>query len=322
MHGGTPRSQKVMQRISFPQQPKYTALAPNHGKLEILGCHPGYGTTLGNALRRVLLSSLEGAAIKSVKIKGVSHEFSTIPGVLEDVVQIILNLKKVRFKLYSDEPVKLTLKAKGEGEVTAKNFKVVSGVEVVTPDQLVATLTDKKIDFELEVEVEKGLGYVPVEQQEREQKEIGVIAFDAIYTPIKRVNYDIENMRVGKRTDFDKITLEILTDGSLTPQEAFEKANQILIEQFSALAGLEVEATEAEVEAVSSEVVEEKKADKGEGLDDFSTRTKKALKANGIETIEALAKLSEADLEGMEGMGEKAMHEVKETLATRGLSLK
>lgn len=309
-----------MQRISFPQQPKYTALAPNHGKLEILGCHPGYGTTLGNALRRVLLSSLEGAAIKSVKIKGVSHEFSTIPGVLEDVVQIILNLKKVRFRLYGDESVKLTLKAKGEGEVTAKNFKTTSGVEVVTPDQLVATLTDKKTEFELEVEVEKGLGYVPVEQQEREQKEIGVIAVDAIYTPIKRVNYDIENMRVGKRTDFDKITLEILTDGSLTPQEAFEKANRILIEQFSALAGLEAVAEEGGV--VSSETIEEVKVNAAEGLEGFSTRTKKALKANGIETIEALAGMNEADLDSMEGMGEKAMHEVKEALAIRGLSLK
>jgi DNA-directed RNA polymerase subunit alpha len=304
-----------MQRISLPQKPKYTAIAPNHGKFEILGCYPGYGTTLGNALRRVLLSSLEGAAIKSVKIKGVSHEFSTIPGVLEDVVQIILNLKKVRFKMHGEEPVKLTLKAKGEGEVTAKNFKAASDVEVVTPDQLIATITDKKVDFEMEVEVEKGLGYIPVEQQEREQKEIGVIAVDAIYTPVKRVNYEIENMRVGKRTDFDKITLEILTDGSIAPEEAFEKANQILIEQFSSLAGIEgsVEETtvrEADVEASISQV---------EGL---SSRTVKALEANGIGTLEALAGLAESELDAMEGMGEKAMKEVKEALGARGLSLK
>jgi DNA-directed RNA polymerase subunit alpha len=303
-----------MQRISLPQKPKYTALAPNHGKFEILGCYPGYGTTLGNALRRVLLSSLEGAAIKSVKIKGVAHEFSTVPGVLEDIVQIILNLKKVRFKMHGEEPVKLTLKAKGEGEVTAKSFKSVSGVEVVTPDQLIATVTDKKTELEMEVEIEKGLGYVPVEQQEREQKEIGVIAVDAIYTPIKRVNYEIENMRVGKRTDFDKITLEILTDGSIAPEEAFEKANQILIEQFSSLSGAEG--------SVLEEVVADASVEGAEGLESLSARTAKALEANGIATIEALAEMSEADLDAMDGMGEKAMKEVKAALEARGLSLK
>lgn len=307
---------KVMQRISLPQKPKYTALAENHGKFEILGCYPGYGTTLGNALRRVLLSSLEGAAIKSVKIKGVAHEFSTIPGVLEDVVQIILNLKKVRFKMHSEEPVRLTLKSKGEGEVTAKGFKVSSDVEVVTPDQLIATVTDKKTELEIEVEVEKGLGYVPVEQQERDQKEIGVIAVDAIYTPIRRVNYEIENMRVGKRTDFDKITLEIVTDGSMSPEEALEKSTQILVEQFSSLLGIETEAGEVAREAVVES------GDDVASLEGLSTRTLKALEANGISTVKALAGTSEAELDAMDGMGEKAMKEVKAALEQQGLSLK
>lgn len=262
-----------MQTITSPQAPKYTELAPNHGKFEILGCHPGYGTTLGNALRRVVLSSLAGAAVRSVKIKGVSHEFSTIDGVMEDVVQIILNLKQVRFKFHGegDEAVKLTLKNKGEGPVTAGMIKVPSSVEVVNPDQVVATVTDKKTDLEMEIEVDRGLGYVPVESRERdENREIGVIAIDAIYTPVKRVNYEVENMRVGKRTDYDKITLEIVTDGSVTPTEAFEKSVAILVDQFSSLTTVasegeaeEVVTTEASEEAEDvAPAVEEKKAKK------------------------------------------------------------
>lgn len=264
-----------MQTITSPQQPKYTNLGTNHGKFEILGCHPGYGTTLGNALRRVILSSLDGAAARSVKIKGVSHEFSTLNGVMEDVVQIILNLKQVRFKMYGsdeNEVVKLTLKSKGEGVVTAASIKTPSSVEVVNPDQVIATVTDKKTEFEMEIEIDRGLGYVPVEQRERDdEREIGVIIIDAIYTPVKRVNYEVENMRVGKRTDYDKITLEIVTDGSVTPVEAFEKSVSILVGQFSSLTEVEkedevvAENVVEEVAAVAEEtepVVEEKKAKK------------------------------------------------------------
>ncbi len=262
-----------MQTITSPQAPKYTELALNHGKFEILGCHPGYGTTLGNALRRVVLSSLAGAAVRSVKIKGVSHEFSTIDGVMEDVVQIILNLKQVRFKFHGEgeESIKLTLKNKGEGVVTAAMIKVPSNVEVVNPNQVIATVTDKKTDLEMEIEIDRGLGYVPVESRERdESREIGVIAIDAIYTPVKRVNYEVENMRVGKRTDYDKITLEIVTDGSITPTEAFEKSVAILVNQFSSILSVAGEEVAEEValvaeEAVAEElapVVEEKKAKK------------------------------------------------------------
>lgn len=251
-----------MQIITSPQAPKYTSLGDNHGKFEILGCYPGYGTTLGNALRRVLLSSLEGAAIKSVKIVGVSHEFSTIDGVMEDVVQIILNLKQVRFKLHGDEGVKVTIKSKGEGVVTAGSIKAPSNIEIVNPDQVIATVTDKKTELEMEIEIDKGLGYVPVEQREHEEREIGVIAIDAIYTPVKRVNYEIENMRVGKRTDYDKITLEVITDGSASPIEAFEKSVAILVSQFSAIAEMEKEAIVEEVvtESVEAEVVAEMEA--------------------------------------------------------------
>lgn len=258
-----------MQTITSPQQPKYTSLGENHGKFEILGCHPGYGTTLGNALRRVILSSLDGAAARSVKITGVSHEFSTIDGVMEDVVQIILNLKQVRFRLHGDEPVKITLKSKGEGVVTAAAFKTTSNIEVVNPDQVIFTISEKKTEVEMEIEVDKGLGYVPVEHREKsDDHEIGVIAIDAIYTPVKRVNYEVENMRVGKRTDYDKITLEIVTDGTVSPVVAFEKSVAILVGQFSALGAMEsdavlateVEVTEAvAVEAPVEEVKEKKK---------------------------------------------------------------
>lgn len=246
-----------MQIITSPQKPKYTELGANHGKFEILGCYPGYGTTLGNAMRRVLLSSLDGAAAKSVKIKGVSHEFSTIPGVMEDVVQIILNLKQVRFRLHGDEAVKITLKSKGEGVVTAGAFKTSSDVEVVNGDQVIATLTDKKTEFEMEVEVDKGVGYVPVESREEEDRELSVIAIDSIYTPVKRVNYEIENMRVGKRTDYDKVTLEVVTDGSISPVEAFEKSVAILVSQFSSLTEVEGDVT-AKTEPEVKEVKEKK----------------------------------------------------------------
>lgn len=256
-----------MQSIALPSKPKYTEIAKHHGKFEIGGCYPGYGSTLGNALRRVLLSSLPGAAIRSVKIKGVSHEFSTIPGVMEDVVQLILNLKQVRFRSHSEEAVTVTLKGKGEGVVTGKDIKCPSSVEVVNPDQVIATLSDKKTELEMDIVVDQGLGYVAVETREEEEREIGEIAIDAIYTPVKRVNYEVENMRVGKRTDYDKITLEVVTDGSVTPEEAFKQSVKILVDQFSIL--LENETSEAEE---IKETVKEEKAPEEE-------KPKKAKKA-------------------------------------------
>ncbi len=248
-----------MQNIALPSKPKYTEIAKNHGKFEIGGCYPGYGSTLGNALRRVLLSSLPGAAIRSVKIKGVSHEFSTIPGVMEDVVQVILNLKQVRFRSHSEEPVTVTLKSKGEGVVTGKDIKCPSSVEVVNPDQVIATISDKKSELEMDIIVDRGLGYVAVETREDEEREIGEIAIDAIYTPVKRVNYEVENMRVGKRTDYDKITLEVVTDGSVTPEEAFKQTVEILVAQFSVLLEGEVSETPVEEEEKPKKAKKEEK---------------------------------------------------------------
>lgn len=297
-----------MRTISLPEEPRYTALGENFGKFEIDGCYPGYGSTLGNALRRVLLSSLDGAAITSVKIKNVSHEFSTIPGVLEDIVRIILNLKKVRFHMHGDEAVKITLKAKGEGEVCANKLQVPSSLEVVNGNQVIATLTEKKSEIEMEFTVERGLGYVSVEHQERKEKEIGVIAIDAVYTPIERVNYTVENMRVGKRTDFDRITLEVLTDGSITPEEAFRRATTILIGQFSAILGKEAPADEV--------------AHESDGLHEFSTRTRKVLEAYEVTSASGLAAFTEEEVKNFSGMGEKGFEEVKKVLSDTGISFR
>lgn len=221
-------------KISLPQKPKIIKKDKNRCVFETDGCYPGYGVTIGNALRRVLLSSLSGAAVTTVKIKGVSHEFSAIPYVLEDVIQIILNLKQIRFKVNSQEalPIKIELKVSGEKQVKAKDIKLTSELEIINKDAHLATLTDKKAKLEMEIEVDTGLGYAPVEQRKKEKLEIGSIAVDAIFTPIKKVNYEVENMRVGERTDFNRLRVDIETDGTLTPEQAFTKATDILVEHF------------------------------------------------------------------------------------------
>ncbi len=227
--------------ILLPKPPKIIKKGESQAIFEIENCYPGYGMTLGNALRRVLLSSLRGAAVTSVKIQGVDHEFSTIPYVLEDVIQIILNLKQVRFKLHSEGPVILSLKAKGEKKVKASDIKISSDVEVINTNAHIATLTNKKAEIEIEIEVNRGLGYAPVEQRRKEKLAIGSIAVDAIFSPLKKVNYEIENMRVGDRTDFNRLRLDIETDGSISPEEAFTKAAQILVDHFNLFIGPEKE---------------------------------------------------------------------------------
>lgn len=217
----------------LPKPPKIIKKKGNFAQLEIEGLYPGYGVTIGNSLRRVLISSLEGAAVTNVKIKGVHHEFSTIPGVLEDVITIILNLKKLRFKLFSEEPQKAILKIKGKKEVKASDFDFPSQVELVSKEAPVCTITDKKKALEMEIQLEKGIGYEPVERRKKEKLEIGAIPLDATFTPIRNVSFRVENMRVGKRTDFDHLFLDIETDGTVTPAEAFVRASEILVEHFS-----------------------------------------------------------------------------------------
>src|SRR3989339_1702027 len=224
--------------ITLPNKPKTVKEEEDSATFEIEACFPGYGVTLGNAFRRVLLSSLSGAAITGVKIKGVQHEFSTIPHVKEDVVQIILNLKQIRFLVHTDKPIKATLKIKGEKAVKAGDIKTSSDFEIVSQDAPIATLTNKKAELEMEFDIESGMGYSPVENRKRSKIEIGKIAVDAIFSPVKRVNYSIENMRVGERTDYDRLTFRIETDGSLTPKDAFLRAADILVNQFKAFASL------------------------------------------------------------------------------------
>jgi len=221
--------------IPLPKAPKIIKKEKNKATFEIEALYPGYGVTIGNALRRVLLSSLEGAAVTQMKIKGVPHEFTTIPGVLEDVITIMLNLKQLRFKMIGEEPQRATLKIKGEKEVKGADFELPAQLELVNPDCHIATLTSKNTKLEMEILVEKGVGYLPRERKRKEKLEIGVIPVDAIFTPVKRVAMRTENMRVGERTDFDRLFLEIETDGTITPQEAFLKASEILINQFSFL---------------------------------------------------------------------------------------
>jgi DNA-directed RNA polymerase subunit alpha len=230
-----------------------------------------------------------------------------------------------------EEPVKISLNAKGEGKITAKSIKCPSGVEVVNKDQLIATITDKKIELEMEMEVNKGLGYIPVEQQQRDEKEIGVIAIDAIYTPIRRVNYLVEDMRVGKKTDFNKITLDIETDGSVTPEEAFKKSIDILVGQFSALGELAVE--EKEVEKKEEAQLEEKEEDKKEEAKDplklkiselkgLSNRTVNVLEENKVEKVKDVVKMKEDELKELKGMGDKGIKEIRKAIGEFGLTLK
>lgn len=204
----------------------------NIGVFAIEGLYTGYGSTIGNSLRRVLLSSLPGTAITQVKIKNVDHEFSTLPGMLEDIVTFTLNLKKVRFKALTDEPQTLTLKIKGDKEVTAGDIKTTGFIEVINKDLHIATLTKKNTELDMEIVVEKGLGYVPAERRRTERLSIGTIILDAIFSPVRRVDFDVENMRVGERTDYNRIKIEIETDSSISPKEALRKASSILRDHF------------------------------------------------------------------------------------------
>lgn len=226
--------------LQLPSEPKTISKAGNQAVFEISPLYPGYGMTIGNTLRRVLISSLGGGAITSVKIKGIDHEFSAIPGVLEDVIEIILNLKKVRLKMFTDDPVVLILKVKGEKDVTAEDVEATADVEIVNKDQHIATITDKKTELEIEITAEKGLGYVPAEQRQKEKLSVGKIAIDGIFTPIRNVNFTVENIRVGQRTDYNKVILDIETDGTVSPEEALKQASQILIDHFAIVNKIEI----------------------------------------------------------------------------------
>lgn len=280
--------------------------------------HPGYGMTLGNSLRRVMLSSLGGAAVTAVKIDTVSHEFSTIKGIKEDVVEILLNLKKLRFKVFSDEPQFIMLNKTGKGVVTAKDIKTTSDVEIVNADQIIATIDDDKTKLGMEIKVEKGRGYVPVENRENEKLEVGMIAVDALYSPVQRVRYNVENTRVGQVTDLDKLIIEIETDGTVSPADALGQAAQILVDHFSVVAGNPVETvgsgggtSEREDAGAAKIMIEEV---------NLSPRTTNALLNNDIKTMKDLLRLSDTELRDLKGFGAKAYDEVKDKIAELGFA--
>ncbi|MDD4409230.1 MAG: DNA-directed RNA polymerase subunit alpha [Candidatus Pacebacteria bacterium] len=265
--------------IPLPTSIKNKKIKENHSIFEIESLYPGYGVTIGNALRRIILSSLVGAAVTEVKIKDAPHEFSTIPGVKEDVLNILMNLKQLRFKMYGDEPQRITLKVKGEKEALAKNFELNPQLELANPELHIATVTEKSTELEIEIKIEKGVGY-EFNDDPKNKKAIGVIGLDAAFTPIRKVNYIVENMRVGKRTDFDKVSLEVETDGTITPEESLSEALNILISHFSFLKDdfFGKEAVEAVTEEVKEEavVVEEEVVEEKEEKKVKKTKKKKA----------------------------------------------
>ena len=282
--------------------------------------HSGYGMTLGNSLRRVLLSSIAGASVTSFKIEGATHEFTTVKGVKEDVVDIMQNLKAVRFRVYGEDPQNLRIVKEGKGVITAKDIQVNADVEVVNPDQVIATVDGDKAKFVMDLVVETGRGYRTVEEGTA-KKASDYVALDAIFTPVLRVRYKVENTRVGQMTDLDKLIITIETDGSITPRDAFEEASAILVNQYTALAGkTRVEAPEA-MPAASGVRMGDDGGDEPAALNtpiedlNLSARTTNALVNNDIHTIKDLFSLSDAELRDLKGFGSKALDEVKEKLA-------
>ena len=247
--------------ITLPQKIEFQDASETEAKIIIGPCHPGYGITLGNALKRVLMSSLEGGAIFAVKIKGVQHEFSTLPDVMEDVVEIILNLKKINFKVHTDKEVKLALEVKGEKEVKAKDIKLTSDVEITNPDAHIATLVSKKAELKMDIFVKRGIGFWPVEERDEEEKEIGKIAVDAFFGPVKKVGLKIENVRVKQMTNYENIILDIKTNGVVSPKDALKKSIDILLDQFTHLQELAGPAEKSKKESNKKED-EKKKTDK------------------------------------------------------------
>jgi DNA-directed RNA polymerase subunit alpha len=289
---------------------------------EIQPLYPGYGVTIGNALRRVLLSSIEGTAVTQVKIKGAEHEFSTLKGVLEDVLTIILNIKKLNFKIYGDIPQRAKLKVSGEREVKGSDFKLPAQVELLNPEVHIATLTSSKAELEIEVQIERGIGYEPQEWRKRKLP-IGEIAIDASYSPVVRVAFNVEKTRVQERTDFDKLLLEVETNGVISPEEAVISAIEILMNHLSLIKNALVPKEEAK-----EKVKEGLKEKKEEGLKidiknlKLSTRTFNVLQKNKVSTLDEILKLGKEGLKNLKGMGERGMKELERKIKKQGLELR
>lgn len=308
-------------QVTLPSKPRVVSEAGVQGVYEIDSLYPGYGHTLGNSLRRIILSSLPGAAITSVKIEDVSHEFATIEGVRESVMEMLLNLKRVHFTLHGDEPQTIRLSVKGPKQVTAADFSLPTQVEVANPDQHIADIAGK-ISFELEATIERGLGYVPREVLTRDKVDIGTIALDATFTPVRRANYEVENMRVGDRTDFNRLRILIETNGTIAPREALERAIETMIHQLKSIIGFqerteEENASSEDAGADSKDVSKLKLGELG-----ISSRIVGALEDAGIKSVGGLTRKSAEALKDLDGIGDKAVTEIETALNGLGLSLK
>ncbi len=315
--------------IILPSKPRIVKEDPVSGVYEIDGLYPGYGHTLGNSLRRIILSSIPGASITALSIDGVKHEFSSIDGIKEDVIAIILNLKKTRFKLHGDDAQKATLHIKGTKLITAKDISMPSQLEIMNKDQYICESTSKDVDIAIEITVEKGLGYIPREVLQKEKADIGTIYLDASFTPIRRASYEVENMRVGDRTDHNRLRVTIETDGTITPHEALESSIHTMITQLQSIVGFRAEVIDMPQGVAPTPIIEN-----SDSLDitdaskvkiedlGLSTRTENALVGASIRTAGGLARKSEADLLATDGLGEKGINEIKKALSDLNLELK
>jgi DNA-directed RNA polymerase subunit alpha len=306
--------------ITLPSKPRIVSEEGVQGVYEIDSLYPGYGHTLGNSLRRIILSSLPGASITQVKIEGVPHEFATIDGMRETVMELLLNLKRVHFVLHGDEPQTISLIAKNTGEVTAKDFKLPSQVEIKNPDQHICDLSGKAT-LELEATIERGLGYVAREVLTKDKVDIGVIALDATFTPIRRVNYEVENMRVGDRTDFNRLRILIETNGTIAPREALEQSIETMIHQLKAVIGFQESAPVASESSAKAESASDAAKVKIADLE-LPARVTTALEGAGIKSAAGLARKTASALKELDGIGDKAVEEIAIALAGHGLTLK
>lgn len=318
--------------IALPSKPRVVTESERSGTYEIDGLYPGYGYTLGNSLRRIILSSLPGAAVTHVKIPGVSHEFSTIEGIKEDVVTILLNIRKIRLKLLTDEPQTITLSVKGPQAVTAADLKLPGQVEVLNPEQHIAEVTGK-VSFEIELRAERGLGYISKEEHQKERVDIGTIALDAIFSPIRRANYEVENMRVGDRTDFNRLRILVETDGTIAPREALERAIETMIHQLKAVVGFKEEIEEEMPSTMIMDSAMLGRDDKSQPMDSEMLKTRitelqlpqrveQALDNASIRTVGGLVRKREDDLLSIEGLGQKGLQDIKRALSNLGLTLR
>lgn len=314
--------------VTLPSKPRVVSEEENRGTFEIDGLYPGYGHTLGNSLRRIILSSLPGAAITQVKIDGVAHEFSAMDGVKEDVIVILLNLRRIRLALHSDEPITISLKKSGIGLVTAGDITVPSQVEILNPEQVICEITNKSTKLDMELRIEKGLGYIPREVHMKDKMEIGAIAMDAVFTPIRRANYEVENMRVGDRTDYNRLRITIETDGTYTAREALEKSIEIMVHQLKSIIGFQDELHHGNSVEAPAKVEEVKKDEPDQEILktrietlDLTSRTLQALEAASIRTIGGLVRKKKDDILALDGIGPKGLEEIVEMLSRINLHL-